>query len=71
MPSGYEFGANFGDEINLDLGEDGEFGYPAAIQTDDGLVHVTYTWYRKRIRHVVLDPSKFELREIKDGRWPK
>ena len=57
--------------VTLDLGEDGEFGYPAAIQTDDGLVHVTYTWYRKRIRHVVLDPSKFELREIKDGRWPK
>lgn len=48
----------------------GEYSYPAVIQTSDGLVHVTYTWKRQRVRHAVLDPSKFNLRPIVDGRWP-
>jgi predicted neuraminidase len=28
------------------------------IQTSDGLVHITYTWKRKKVKHVVLDLSK-------------
>ena len=39
----------------------GEYSYPAIIQTNDGLVHVTYTWKRERVKHVVLDPAKLEL----------
>jgi predicted neuraminidase len=34
------------------------YAYPSVIQAADGLVHVTYTWNRQRIRHVVVDPRE-------------
>lgn len=42
----------------------GEYSYPAVIQAGDGLIHITYTWKREKIKHVVVDPGKFILSRI-------
>jgi predicted neuraminidase len=41
--------------------EPGEYSYPAVIQTSDGMVHVTYTWKRVRVKHVVIDVARLKL----------
>jgi len=38
--------------------EPGEYSYPAVIQASDGLIHITYTWKREKVRHVMIDPAK-------------
>jgi predicted neuraminidase len=50
--------------------EPGEYSYPAVIQSADGLLHITYTWKRQRIKHVVVDPARLGGKPIKDGNWP-
>ena len=47
-----------------------EFSYPAAVQSADRMVHITYTWKRQRIKHVVIDPSKLVTKPIVNGQWP-
>lgn len=38
----------------------GEYSYPAVIQASDGRVHITYTYQRKSVKYVILDPTKIK-----------
>lgn len=78
-------GKGFRTPLNVAISEDGktwyaalviedspisQYSYPSVIQSSDGLVHIVYTWRRKAIKHVVIDPKKIILSEIVDMKWP-
>jgi predicted neuraminidase len=50
--------------------KEAEYSYPAVIQSSDGMVHITYTWNRKLIRHIIIDPSLIIPFRFENGDWP-
>ncbi len=51
-------GENWKKILELEDQKEGEFSYPAIIQTKDKRVHITYTYNRKRIKHILLNYHK-------------
>jgi alpha-L-rhamnosidase len=49
----------------------GQYSYPSVIQSANGMVHIIYTWHRKKIKYVEIDPSKLITKKIENGSWPK
>jgi len=47
-----------------------EYSYPAVIEASDGTVHITYTWRRELVKHVVLDLSDIDPVPITAEDWP-
>ncbi|MGI9241027.1 MAG: sialidase family protein [Verrucomicrobiales bacterium] len=53
-----EDGIEWKEVATIENEDTGEFSYPAMIQASDGLIHMTYTWNRQKVKHVVADPGK-------------
>ena len=53
-------GETWENAVTLEDERGGEFSYPAVIQAKDGKIHVTYTWKRLKVRHVVIDGGKLK-----------
>lgn len=48
-------GLQWEDVLTLENGIKGdEYSYPTIIQDEQGLIHITYTWNRKGIKHIVI-----------------
>ncbi len=66
-----EDGINWSAALILEDSPISQYSYPSVIQTSDGMLHVVYTWRRKKIKHVKIDPSQLELTPITSLDWPK
>lgn len=64
-------GKNWSAAVILEDSPISQYSYPSVIQTSDGMIHVIYTWRRQRIKHAVIDPSKWKLVPIQNGKWPE
>lgn len=70
--------------LNVALSKDGEhwyasvvledspisqYSYPSVIQSKDGMIHIVYTWRRKKIKYVQLDPAALQKTDMNQSGW--
>jgi len=49
--------ANWARIATLDSTQGEKYSYPYMIRSQDGLIHLIYTWHRKRIKHMVFNEA--------------
>ncbi|MFK7844464.1 MAG: exo-alpha-sialidase [Rhodothermales bacterium] len=49
---------NTWNDVTLLENSEGEYSYPAMVQAEDGMIHITYTWRRERVKYVSVDPTQ-------------
>ena len=50
-------GINWKPLFTVEQKKHSSFSYPAVIQSNDGMVHITYTYNKQSIKHIVLNPE--------------
>jgi len=63
-------GKNWKAALILEDSEISQYSYPSVTQSEDGMVHIVYTWRREFIKYVKVDCSKLKLSSIIDEKWP-
>jgi len=48
-------GEEWEEVLSLENHQEGEFSYPAVIESNDGKIHISYTYNRRNVKHVVLE----------------
>src|SRR5699024_724003 len=54
-------GKNWSAALILEDSDISQYSYPSVIQSEDGMVHIVYTWRRDRIKYVKVNPDELEL----------
>ncbi|MCA1744874.1 MAG: exo-alpha-sialidase [Bacteroidales bacterium] len=63
-------GKNWEAALVLEDSEISQYSYPSVMQSEDGMVHIVYTWRRDLIKYVKVDPAQLHLTPIENEKWP-
>lgn len=63
-------GKNWEAALVLEDSEISQYSYPSVMQSEDGMVHIVYTWRRDLIKYVKVDPTQLQLTPIENEKWP-